>query len=400
MSFSQTIHYWNYYDEDYQWNDRTQAFYPDWDLTRSTLIDAGMPQGLAQRCVESGYVFEPTSKNIIDRYYGGLLFPSDQKTRFRVDQFVALDHTPRSRVQVCRANSWKEVRKIVDDIVSARQRRVLFRGQTCNYALSRSVPNPFFVENQMGEISLLPSLWRKMLAKTPLGMAWYSGLESYEWRKIVDHTFDVHEIERRMQSIAGNQIAYYNLFDFEECDDPLVSEYAKCRLDIQMEKNNNLLSLLATLLQHYGLYSPVLDLTDSLEVAIFFATHKFERTKNLCTYRFVGTNARKAVIYLFREDKREMQAYESDHRVLRRLKPLRPLRQNCVVSNTSPFAMNLPADFLESVIILDFDSFEPETSLTTEILFPSREEDVLLDALYSLEYAAQHVSNFKAECIN
>jgi len=152
--------------------------------------------------------------------------------------------------------------------------------------------------------------------------------------------------------------------------------------------------LLSTLIQHYGLDSPVLDLTDSLDVALFFATHQFGKTGSRHHYEWVGTNNRKAVIYVLRQDSREMQPYQSHERVVRQLNPLRPKRQRCIVSRSGPYALNLPAYFVKGVILMDFDGAMPNGIPAPEYLFPSDAEDFCLRALKSNPFAGNHLTDF------
>jgi hypothetical protein len=113
--------------------------------------------------VESGYFYEAISGSIIDRYNGSLLTSTDMQTRIPIGEFVRMDYTPRSAVQVRNATSWAEVRRIVEEIEGSRNRKLVFRGQIENYLTSWPVPNPNFVISGIGEISLPPSLWRRKL---------------------------------------------------------------------------------------------------------------------------------------------------------------------------------------------------------------------------------------------
>jgi hypothetical protein len=165
----------------------------------------------------------------------------------------------------------------------------------------------------------------------------------------------------------------------EDSDDPVLANYGKFHLDLSFGMNFNLADLLSTLLQHYGLLSPVLDLTIDLDVALYFATHGFPQGLPKNRYHFVGTNGRRAVLYVFRQDKREMHAHEHE-RIIEHLKPLRPIRQSCVICRSAPFALNLAADFLVGVLKLDFDEATLGT-LDAHHLFPGQNEDAFLTAL-------------------
>jgi len=74
-----------------------------------------------------------------------------------------------------------------------------------------------------------------------------------------------------------------------------------------------------------------------------------------------------------------MRDYEHD-RVLHKLQPLRPIRQSCVICRSSPYALNLAADFIIAVIKLEFDLTDPPIAVT-EKLFPSKEKDSFLAAM-------------------
>ncbi|EOU9620561.1 FRG domain-containing protein [Klebsiella aerogenes] len=69
----------------------------------------------------------------------------------------------------------------------------------------------------------------------------------------------------------------------EDSDDPLVSLFGRVRLDLSMGYNYNLADLLNTLLQHYGLFSPYLDLSSDLRVAMFFASGNVFCESSFCS---------------------------------------------------------------------------------------------------------------------
>ncbi|WP_035615293.1 FRG domain-containing protein [Haloferula sp. BvORR071] len=368
-------------------------------MTLEELQKAGSSEEEARKYVDSGYVYNDTSGTIIDRYYGGLLLSTDLRTRFEIGEFGKWPAWLNNRVWVKAAASWADVYRIAEEAASKTRKRLLFRGQGRHYLINRAAPNPWFLVDGIGEISLVPSLWRKMLSRFTNKFPSFQGLSLLEWSLILYNGFDLEDIKRRHQEKVdkegwGEMSLVAEATAMEECDDPVLAEFGKFRLDLLMGMEHNLATLLATLLQHYGLLSPVLDLTSSLEVARFFATHKFEKTEAGCSYEFNGTNGRQAVIYVLREEHREMQAHESQDPILKKLKPLRPQRQHCVVSTSSAYALNLPADFLEGVILLDFDDASSGCEYGTHCLLPDESEDRFLDALKKTRSTKDRITCF------
>lgn len=389
-----SIGYWNYYQDDFSWDDSHELLRPDLTQSRSKLIEAGLSVDEAHRYVSSGFVYQERSDTFIDRYYGGALLSTDMRTRFPFSHLPFRDPRPQSRVRVCRARSWRDVRRAIEEFAVHSRGRLLFRGQTENYKVCREVSNPHFLIDGLGEISLIPSLWRRMLRRRMDSFVSFQNLKLAEWSLILYSAFDLKDIEYRQKALYERGEFVLTMSDMEDCSDPVLQEYGSYRLDLAMGLDFNLANLLATLLQHYGLDTCVLDMTSSLDVAIFFATHRLTRVENVCTYEHVGTNSRKAVLYVLRENHREMQAYEQDERVIKKLPPLRPMRQDCVISKSAPYALNLPADFLIGVIFLDFDSPSNESKLAPRYLFPCDDEDSFLKALKTSSYAREHLTDF------
>lgn len=386
--------YWNYYSDNYEWDDEGELVRPDLAQSRAKLVEAGMSETDAQRYVASGFVYSKWSDTFIDRYYGGALMSVDARTRVRPSDLIQWPIEPQNRVWVKNATSWVDVRRIVDEAAASSGKRLLFRGQTQNHLVNREIHNPWFVVDGIGEISLVPSVWRRMLNKRTDRFPNFQSLGLLDWSQILYQGFDMKEIERRHQEKLDAGEWMHSMQDMADSDDSVLSEFGNFRLDLAMGMQFNLAALLSTLLQHYGLYSHVLDLTTSLEVAMFFATHKFRKLSSGCSYEFIGTNERKSVIYVLREDHREMNRHESLDPILRKLQPLRPQRQHCIISLSSPYALNLPADFLVGVIRLDFDSRSNECGVNAQHLLPDDKDDAFLKALKSNPFAKDHLTDF------
>ena len=388
--------YWQYYNPEYSWEDDdslVDAIAPP-ELSQDEFLSNGFSMPETEALLASSYI--AVFGVVIDRYYGGLLRSTDNRTRFRLRDFATEFRAGSSQVQVYRAQSVADLRRCAERWQSSLSHRLLFRGQLASYSVNRPRPNPFFQVKGYGEVSLLPSLWRRMIAKRPTARQSFRNLYTAEWLRILQSIFDVAEIDRRIKSGNASGEWIHSCQDLEDSDDPVLSRFGQLQLDLTMGQDFNLATPLQTLLQHYGLLSPVLDLTSDLDVALFFATHRYQAgsAHKLCSYDNVGTNGRSSVIYVLRENETEMQVNGREC-VVEELDPLRPKRQSCVVCRSGADALNLAADFLYGIIALDFDQVPPMKHGVND-LFPGVNSDRFLRALKANVRFPEYVTEFSS----
>lgn len=377
--------YWAYYRSDFDWpND---VLKPNITATRQIYADLGISVEEGEALITSGYV-NLRGDTIIDRYHGGALLSPDGSTRIHKHQFLDWYSAVkggsaqiRSKAIVTTATSLSDLEAQVQQLQADLGGRLVFRGQTKHHKLSRPVENPFLAVDGFGEVSLIPSLWRKQMMSKPQSFHNFKGMDGQEWRKIISSQFDIEEITRRVRERISRGELIHSFQDMEDSDDPVLNDFGRVGLDLLMGANLNLADLLNTLLQHYGLLSPYLDLSSDLGVALFFASHQFTTQSGMSSYRYVGTNNGQSVMYVFRHNQTEMADYAWD-RALHNLEPLRPKRQACVICRSAPYALNLAAIYLRAVIRLDFELPGSERRVVEDI-FPSVEEDSFLAALIS-----------------
>jgi len=370
--------YWSYYDENFDWRDTTALVRPDLEATRKGFARIGLSSSEIEEYITSGYVTVGNDV-VIDRFYGGPLLSSDMRSRIPFSRFLTARRSASNGTLVLGASSISELMHHLDFFKRRSRGELVYRGQTNSYTLGRARPNPFFEVAGIGEISLVPSLWRVMRGRNPASFLPFQSLILFEWSHILYSGFDLAEIERRQDAINRDGGWIHTAQDMEDSDDPLLQAFGRVRLDLQYGLTYNLADRLATLLQHYGLYSPVLDLTTDPEVALFFSTHRFVRNKDRCTYEFVGTNQQRSVLYVFEQRNSEIREYEH-HRVLDYTRPSRPERQSCMICSSDPFCLNLAAEHLVGIIKLDFDLAGPGRFNMYD-LFPPRSQDKFLKAL-------------------
>jgi hypothetical protein len=340
--------------------------------------ETGFSDSEARDLVASGYDVL-LDEIVIDRYYGGALMRCDFRTRFPLRQFRSTFGSQSNGLQVHSVTSSAELFKLIEKLQAEVGHRLLFRGQTGHYSINRAVPNPTFVNTKLGETSLLPSVWRRVLTQRQNVWHQFRDLSMFEWSTIIYHLYDL-QVLREQETAAGFP---YGISDPDEIPEgerlQSINGFHAHRQAFLNEYGFGSSAGFLTLLQHYGLYSPVLDLTTDPEVALFFATHKFARLRPTCSYGFNGTNQRQAIIYVLYEDSTETLQYVRT-KMLERLDPQRPKRQSCVVMSTNEYSMNLAGDYLVAAITLDYDMVMPGR-LSAADLFPSAENDPMLAAL-------------------
>jgi len=390
----QLFPYWKYYSNQFNWNENPRFKLVDREHTLKIFKAAGFNSSDAERLWSSGYVcIEGFDDIVIDRFYGGAIRSYDMVSRFAPSQIGELFEEPKSRVWIKKASSLEQLREMVAEAQSAHVNPVRFRGQRKNYFIEREINNPNFTIKGVGEVSILSSFWREAFAKAPNSFLDFETLTLLEWSKVFYSAYDLKEIERRHQLAIANGEWMYSMQDMADSDDPMLSEFGNHRLDLAMGKDFNLADNFSTLLQHYGLLSTVIDLTSSLDVALFFATHQYIQNNGRSTYNYIGSNNGKAVIYLIKDSRQEMLVHEND-RVLNKLPPERPKRQHCVISRSSALAINLPAFFLEGIIQLDFEINNYESQKKIMEFFPSEDKDKFLAALKKGLRYPNMVTNF------
>lgn len=387
--------YWCYYNKNFEWPEN-HLIKANISQTREVFSKLNFNESETNDLIESGFItLDSYPDLIIDRYYGGALASSDFSTRILSHHFKDwLNSNIYKRSLGNEVTSLNQLHREIEKLGKIYpNKELLFRGQTKHRALNRKVSNPNWSSDQLGEVSFIPSLWRNLLNKAPYSYHQFQKLSLLDWSRIIYSQFDIAEIDRRIAARKESGEYFFTMSDMEDCEDPLISSFGTCRLDLAMQDSHTE-DLLNTLLQHYGLYSPYLDLTTDLKTALYFATHKYSHNTitGQSEYQFVNTNHGESYLYILLKNKNEMHTY-SHHRVLKDLAPLRPLRQSCVVCRSDTFSLNLGALYTVAAFKLNF-SVDPKDLPTTNYLMPTRHEDNFLSALKETCLLPQYVSEF------
>lgn len=133
-------------------------------------------------------------------------------------------------------------------------------------------------------------------------------------------------------------------------------------------------------LQHYGLPSSVLDITASIDIALFFAQNNIVNDE----YRKVDFENNKPVLYLMLLDK-DLDLFMSSENIRLEHELLRPMRQKCgFIAGSSILNRNYYGRYISVKIHLD-EEIDYDNSITPEYLFPSLEEDDFLQELIRVQ---------------
>ncbi|KAB7613751.1 FRG domain-containing protein [Amylibacter sp. SFDW26] len=373
----------NYSAPNFDWSENPTSVQPRADLW-AIFNGMGFSKEITASLISSGYVVSEYSPVIIDRFHGGPSMSSDGSTRFSTDSFKkVIDEGGfmNSPFPVHRAKSEQDVREFVKKIQTKfPTKQLCFRGQTSHYTLNREVKNPKLNHPDLGETSLVPSVWRHMLNSTLNVFPEFVGIPLLFWSSILYKMWPMDEIHSREKALQTKGEWLYTASDMEDCSDELLRAFGKFRLDLLVDEAVFQTGLL-TMMQHYGLPTPFLDLTSELDVAIFFATHKFGFDNTHAAYDFAGTNGQQSIIYVLSLREVDMHTNERN-RVMQMAKPERPRRQSCVVCSTNAWSINLPADYIVGAILMDYEMTQAGRYGTPD-LFPSPDDDPFLKAWMS-----------------
>lgn len=132
--------------------------------------------------------------------------------------------------------------------------------------------------------------------------------------------------------------------------------------------------------QHYGLESPLLDVTSDIDVALFFAQNEIEDTH----YTPIKRTSMPSVIYGFLINEALDPFIDSEY-LMRDISALRPLRQHCgVLTGASNICKEFYSRYIALKIVLD-QPITYASHYNENYLFPREDEDVFLTKLIQIE---------------
>ncbi|HEY9421834.1 MAG TPA: hypothetical protein VIW92_10500 [Thermoanaerobaculia bacterium] len=312
---------------------------------KALLEENGAADNVIRDALTSGYYLrtfgDPFSGNtwvsVSDSLYGNKQFSSSFEPEAFVDYAMGRGNSfsvlPEFQTFVVKSQA--DIDLILSDPRRAsylKDGSMTFRGQPQQYFLRRRLPNPVRSNERGEELSILAGVYRQQGSP---------------------YSFELKPVEQRL-----TQFLPRHLFS-GHADTPFA--YDPMRVE-----------------QHYATQTRGLDLSFDVEVAIFFATHRFQmREASKAFYEDVPAGAHSGVVYAFRfrdpPVKRESFLIR-EFDLFRDHIPERVLRQNCGLPLMGDFERNIAITDLDCILQLHPD-YSSESRLTAEQLFPSIDED-------------------------
>lgn len=341
------------------------------------LLELGYEKILVDKLIESGYFLHPDGNQIRDSLHGFDL-PLDNKM---------FDDDFQKEGNIERVHYIKSLSEALE-IIEKNRKHLLdegmmsFRGQTREYFIKRSFPNPFFNINGKERL-IIPSAWRKFanmndLLDRPID-PYTPILKSIYGDGVVYYGLDIQEIFDYNKKKYG----IHSLSETGDFPEDFNKEFYKRYSQIRLGMNDY---YLAALEQHYGFETCGLDITYDLPTAIFFATHEYKNILGKATYERLNDLSESIVYsFVFRAPSVRKTDFLIDSiPIFDHLKPLRPQVQNCALpyfqfdefngANCNfHIAFKLSEDF-------NFDGIP-----SAKDLFPSKNEDKFYERLLEMK---------------
>lgn len=381
-----------------------------------TILDTKLQRSKQIFNLEPFSIFTKHKNLILDKDYGLILMPPDaEKTNFYLNQFELeryTTHYPFLKKQLSnifsigayranrilkdrenfepieiQVNTRKEIEDIIDRIknkISKTKYELWYRGQDKEYFVKNIHKDVLSLcpWRSIRDVSLIPSIFRTASNLPKL-------LEKY-----TAQVFQILKNETLLR-LHLSIPAYKNLLSDEKAEKDFFNNKAWSKDNLGFETihltNENeikekryfnpiLYSIQnALILQHYNIPSNILDITKSLDVALFFAQNELSNSKYI-----KKENIKECVIYLFIFNP-DTDRFIDSTLILNGQKIIRPIRQSCgVISGASISNQNYYARFISLRIKLA-KPINYDKNINENYLFPSSLEDPIRDFLEKIK---------------
>lgn len=344
----------------------------------------GIHENVINNIIESGYIF--ISDKILDTYYG---LDSVYHPPITIDMVKyyqsnnSWNKSSSSHYKTYVVNNVKEIFQVIENL-KKRYKNILYRGEIQHHTLKRDFPNPFYSDENDCEISLVPSFFRKFSENYMNRESIDLSLPSFD--DLLLHDLFYKDFNKTLELYKSKMIDFEEFYYRAENEREIMWEYDISKVDLR------------TIKQHYGLESNVLDVTYSIETALFFAFNKFKKMDNgYYDYVLVDENERKnSVLYILipQTDLPDIIEWKYQKLSVKNLECTRPIRQECTSLPVDIDSMNRAASEVKVIIKFSKEFLLPTNIPKKEYLFPSAEEDPFYNYLLNNEYAKDKVIKY------
>lgn len=362
----------------------TRIFAKEINALISHLRDNGISENVIEKMIKSGYIYN--GEIIVDTYYGSN-FMYQPVITLEILKYLhnkGLGHNFPSHERIYKVNNIEELYNVVNKIKS-KHNNLVFRGATNSYMFKREFPNPFYSNKDGFEISLIPSFYRKYLVNH-MEMIEFDDIYNPAFDKEIFHDLYYGEFEELIKSVDNRNISIEEFFE---------------KADIFREKcwENNISNIdAATIYQHYGFDSNVLDVTYNIDISLFFAFNKFVKIRDNY-YDYIPLETKEyinAVVYILcpKTDLDDIYKWKYNTLSVNNLECVRPLRQECTSLPANIDNINIATSEIKAIINFTEDFKLPDTMPKKEYLFPSEKEDAFYAYLLNNEKLKEKTMKF------
>ena len=341
---------------------------------KETLSNEKIPAEIIDKVIKSGF-YQIDQGFIEDSYYGNkVIFQGSLPTSEFIKHIKSESILkPSNNIVEVKVSTLSEIYDTITEMgldMHLKEGYLSFRGQQNDYFTKREVSNPYMANELGQERLIIPGDWRKFVDDfneryfdtDPVPTLFYSedliydGIEN--WEDLPNENFAKY--------------GPHTLSDLEDFDDEKSQEYFKRWIGHRVETSNPTFSVLE---QHYIASTNGLDVTFSLETALFFALNKFKIKENKKATYTLSPN-KNSVVYLFEFRLPRLTKTKDlikDIDIFKHLNPIRPIRQECALPFFDAFHFNEACCYLKA--IFHVEDFKEVDKLPSPVyLFPTTED--------------------------
>jgi hypothetical protein len=292
------------------------------------------------------------------------------------DPYKSFTYRVRSREELNEILSdWKEIISFYPSL------SIWYRGQTTEYMLpdlTEQANKNLCPWRNIIDASLCPSIYRSNM---PISTFTTKMLEMLKMQsEFTAHFSQYGRSEREISDICIEKIPEHLQGGEWTLTKTLLDGENRGGTTVIQDTHHHYIACIELLLQqHYGIDSPLLDVTKDIDTALFFAQNKMRDGQ----YVQIDTSVASPVIYVFILNQ-ELDPIIDSEILMKEFSALRPVRQKCgVLLGATQIKKEFYSKFIAIKIYLD-EHIVYDNKITADYLFPNQKDDAVLDILLNI----------------